>query len=86
MSAPFVVSFFSRTFYPEIRGTAYLYHWPSDVRNGRIKLHNNKFFQGPIIAEQVSDENKYIQSATLNVSTPQSKELNHAWFAGTWRI
>ena len=29
-----------------------------------------------IIAEGVSDENKYIQSATLN-----GKELNHAWFA-----
>lgn len=40
----------------------------------RIKLHNNKFFT--IIAEGVSDENKYIQSATLN-----GKELNHAWFA-----
>ena len=39
----------------------------------KMTLSNGKIFE--IIAENCSDENKYIQSATLN-----GKELNQPWF------
>ena len=72
MSA-FVV-FSSLGFYPVTPGLPIYTIGSPMFSEVRIKLHNNKFFT--IIAEGVSDENKYIQSATLN-----GKELNHAWFA-----
>lgn len=71
MSA-FVV-FSSLGFYPVTPGLPVYTIGSPMFSEVRIELAQNKYFT--IIAEGVSEENKYIQSATLN-----GKKLNRSWF------
>lgn len=71
MSA-FVV-FSSLGFYPVTPGLPVYTIGSPMFSEVRIELAQNKYFT--IIAEGVSEENKYIQSATLN-----GKNLNRSWF------
>ena len=67
------VAFSSMGFYPVTPGSP-TYNIGSPVfPYVKMTLSNGKIFE--IIAENCSDENKYIQSATLN-----GKELNQPWF------
>lgn len=67
------VAFSQMGFYPVTPGSP-TYNIGSPIFSEiKMDLGNGKFFE--IIAENCSEENKYIQSATLN-----GKELNQAWF------
>ena len=68
------VVFSSMGFYPVTPGSG-TYNIGSPLfSNIKLDLGNGKIFE--IIANNASDENKYIQSATLN-----GKELNKPWFS-----
>ena len=67
------VAFSSMGFYPVTSGSPTYNIGSPMFPYVKMTLSNGKIFE--IIAENCSDENKYIQSATLN-----GKELNQPWF------
>ena len=67
------VAFSSMGFYPVTPGSPTYNIGSPMFPYVKMTLSNGKIFE--IIAENCSDENKYIQSATLN-----GKELNQPWF------
>ena len=67
------VAFSSMCFYPVTPGSPTYNIGSPMFPYVKMTLSNGKIFE--IIAENCSDENKYIQSATLN-----GKELNQPWF------
>jgi predicted alpha-1,2-mannosidase len=68
------VLFSAMGFYPVTPGTASYNIGSPLFSNVKIDLGNGKFFE--ISAQNVSDDNKYIQSATLN-----GKAWNKPWFS-----
>lgn len=68
------VAFSSMGFYPVTPGSPTYNIGSPMFPYVKMTLSNGKIFE--IIAENCSDENKYIQSATLN-----GKELNQPWFS-----